>query len=125
MASRPAPITSPRHPVPCSGPGCGAPIWFRAVRNGHGGVPGLMPLDAEPSDAGNVAAYPLRDWVDGRVISDGDQIDTEGGEMTFVPHFMTCRTPSKFRKRDKARPVREPGEPAQLALIPATTEGPQ
>lgn len=77
-----------------------------------------MPLDAVASVTGNVAAYPGRPWVDARVIADGGQVDAEGGELLFVPHFMTCTAPEAFRKRDRQRPVREPGEPAQLSLLP-------
>lgn len=110
----PRPGSSPRHPAVCSGTDCGALIWFCRVA----GSP--MPLNAQPDDAGNIAACPDRDWIPARVISPGDQL--ADGEQRWMPHWRTCTSPAAFRKRQrhKDRPVREAGQPAQLALIPST-----
>jgi len=112
------PVTSPLHPTTCAK--CGAAIWFRTVRNKTGDKPGLMPLDAQRTDAGNIAANPGQAWKDARVLIPPDQ--PAEGEQRFMSHFRTCTAAAAFRKRRggrKERAVREPGQPHQPALFPA------
>lgn len=112
--------SSPRHPAACGLPECDAPIWFRPVTSQSGGKPRLMPLDAEPSNDGNVAAHPDRDWEAGRIVQAGQPL--RDGERLFHTHFETCKSPDAFRKRARPRPeraVREPGQPGQAALFPS------
>jgi hypothetical protein len=115
MASRP--VTSPSSPTTCLK--CGEKIWFRTVRNKTGDKPRMMPLDAQRTDAGNIAAVPGQPWKDARVLIPPDE--PADGEQRFMPHFRTCTDPAAFRRRGRRRPpaVREPGEPAQPALFPA------
>lgn len=67
---------------------CGAPVRWVPTEAGRS-----MPLDAEPSDRGNVE---LRAGV--AVVVDPDQ-PTLTGEPRYVAHFSTCPDADRWRRR--------------------------
>lgn len=83
---------------PC--PSCGKPILFAVVANNAGRKPKLMPLDADPDDGGNVAAW--RDdtgTLRGRVLGKGQK--PVPPERLMMPHFATCADPAAHRRRQR------------------------
>lgn len=71
-------------------------VWAITVATGK-----RIPLDAQPSEDGNVAVH--RDQVNGeliaRVLKDGEQ--TGPWEHRGVSHFATCPNADQHRKRKK------------------------
>src|SRR5215469_15212995 len=113
MASK-RPQSSPLHPVPCEAPQCAAAIFFATGPNHL-----AMPLDAEPDDAGKVAGRrDVHGTWHARWIGTDSRLGPD--EKRYTSHFATCKAPAEFRRRHaaarKERPVREPDQPAQLAL---------
>ena len=114
------PVTSPTQPTPCEA--CEAPIFFAAAPSGS-----PIPVDAaaRADGAAAVRCDASGSWR-ARIL--GDRAQLGPGEKKHMPHWVTCPHASAFRKRTKppqrARPVREAGQPAQPALFPATETTP-
>ena len=117
MASRPA--ISPRHPVFCPGKSCDARIWWKNITT-PAGLRNL-PLQADPDDAGTVAARPYA-TLPGRFLAHGETL--ADGESRWVNHFDQCPDAEAFRGRGHHRPRPRPAADPQPALFPATKEGP-
>lgn len=84
----------------CSAAGAEAWIVFATVSNNQGKKPSKMPLDAEPNDKGNVAAFrDVTKRLMGRVLT-GDQ-QPAAYEQRFMPHFATCKDPGQHRRRQR------------------------
>lgn len=100
-------------PVVCRG--CGTRITFaRHLKTGT-----QMPLDPEPSPAGNVAVRTSGQSKTGRVVHAGQPIDAD--ETRYMSHFATCTRPAEFRKRNQTPPAPKlpaPAEPATLFDAP-------
>lgn len=79
----------------CSGPTCEATIIWARTEAGK-----LLPLDAEPSDNGNVRYSPAA-VGSGRAQVLGAKAAAEAraaGEKLFLPHFVTCPDRDRFKR---------------------------
>lgn len=96
-------MTRPDDAVPC--PSCAAAdveawIIFAIVSNNQGRKPSKMPVDAEPNDKGNVAAFrDVHKRLTGRVLVKDQQ--PAPYETRYMPHFATCKDPGAHRRRQR------------------------
>jgi hypothetical protein len=95
-------VSSPLHPVDCRGPTCAAKVWMKNIRPPRDGPRLLrLPLDAEPSDAGTIAAR-AHSGEPGRFLARGEELAP--GESRWVSHFDTCPDAATFRHTAQPEP---------------------
>ena len=76
---------------------CGAPIIWARTLNGK-----AMPLDAEPSSAGNITLHDTGDpqAPQARVLAGADLFDARSAETTlYLSHYASCPDSEKWRRR--------------------------
>lgn len=89
---------------------CHAPLKWCKTKNDR-----MMPLDAEPNEAGNVICeYGEGGILRGIVLVKGDK---RPPGVAFMPHFATCKArPHRAKKQPKPKPEAPPslfpGEPS-------------
>jgi hypothetical protein len=74
---------------------CQAPLIFARTQGGK-----QMPLNKQPDETGNVAAYQdhLGTWH-ARVLRKHQEPDAH--EKRYLPHFATCSDPAAHRRRQR------------------------
>lgn len=72
---------------------CGAPVLWVVTEGGK-----RMPLDPDPSEAGNVVPLRTRDGLRARVLS-GSSPEPPAGTPRHVSHFVTCPAAAQYRRR--------------------------
>lgn len=75
-------------------PGCGALIiWTTNVVTGK-----RMPVDAEPTERGNVVLVTGNDGPEARVLTRDELVRRPTTRGLYLSHFATCATVANFRK---------------------------
>lgn len=85
---------------------CQRPIVWVTTETNHKG----LPVDPEPSEAGNIIVRMVGGKLTGRVVLKGEQRDG----LAFVAHFATCG--ARERKPKVPKPPKPP-QPEQLGLL--------
>lgn len=76
---------------------CGAPLRWAKTLNGK-----AIPLDAEPTSAGNIVLHDTRDprSPQARVLAGADLLDARSeGTTLWLSHYATCPDSQKWRRR--------------------------
>lgn len=97
----------------CKGPRCGAEIFWATTRRyvteaGHHRGGKSVPLDPEPSSAGNIVLEPGDGDRQVAVVLANDEADHYIGDK-YMPHWKTCPDSNSFRKKP-SKPKPEPVE---------------